>query len=71
MQNPIPRNGLFITPKSLDEVMQFVMSMPPKEQAQAMTAVSFALNWAHEQVRELQLQTPQGRLAYLRSQTGA
>ncbi len=71
MQNPIPKNNLFVTPQSLDEVMQFIMAMPAREQAQAMTAVSFALNWAHAQVQELQLQTPQGRLAYLRSQINA
>ncbi len=71
MQNPIPKNNLFVTPRSLDEVMQFIMAMPAQEQAQAMTAVSFALNWAHAQVQELQLQTPQGRLAYLRSQINA
>ena len=67
MQNPIPKNNLFVTPKSLDEVLAFIQSMPTKEQAQAMTAVMFALNWAHDQFQELQLQTPQGRLDYLRA----
>lgn len=51
--NPIPRNGLFITPKSLDEVLAFIQSMPAKEQAQAMTAVQFALNWAHAEVAKV------------------
>ncbi len=53
MQNPIPKNNLFVTPKSLDEVMQFIMSMPANEQAQAMTAVSFALNWARAEVQKV------------------
>ena len=47
MKNPIPKNNLFVTPKSLDEVLAFIEGMPAKEQAQAMTAVQFALNWAH------------------------
>ena len=47
MKNPIPKNNLFVTPKSLDEVLAFIQAMPAKEQAQAMTAVQFALNWAH------------------------
>ncbi len=68
MINPIPKSNLFITPQSLEEVMDFVKSMPSQEQAQAMTAVMFTLNWAHAQVQELQLQTPQGRLEFLRAQ---
>ena len=48
--NPIPKSNLFVTPKSLDEVMAFIQAMPAKEQAQAMTAVQFALNWAHDAV---------------------
>ncbi len=68
MINPIPKSKLFITPQSLEEVMDFVKSMPSQEQAQAMTAVMFTLNWAHAQVEELQLQTPQGRLEFLRAQ---
>lgn len=67
MKNPIPKNNLFVTPKSLDEVLEFINNMPSKEQAQAMTAVCFALNWAHDQFQELQLSTPQGRLDYLRT----
>lgn len=48
--NPIPKNNLFVTPKSLEEVLAFIQAMPAKEQAQAMTAVQFALNWAHNAV---------------------
>ncbi len=68
MINPIPKSNLFITPQSLEQVMDFVKSMPSQEQAQAMTAVMFTLNWAHAQVEELQLQTSQGRLEFLRAQ---
>jgi hypothetical protein len=71
MHNPIPKNNLFVTPKSLDEVLEFINSMPTNEQAQAMTAVMFTLNWAHDQFQELQLSTPQGRIAYLRSKLPA
>ncbi len=62
--NTIPKNNLFITPKSLDEVMNFINAMPAKEQASAMTAVMFALNWAHDQAKldricdELGIDTP-------------
>lgn len=50
VQNPIPKSNLFVTPKSLDEVLAFIKAMPTKEQAQALTAVQFALNWAHAEV---------------------
>lgn len=62
--NTIPKNNLFITPKSLDEVMNYITAMPAKEQASAMTAVMFALNWAHDQAKldqicnELAIDTP-------------
>ena len=52
MTNPIPKNNLFVTPKSLDEVLSFIQAMPTKEQAQAMTAVQFALNWAHVEAQK-------------------
>ena len=50
--NPIPKSDLFVTPKSLEEVLAFIQAMPAKEQAQAMTAVQFALNWAHAEVED-------------------
>lgn len=50
--NPIPKNNLFVTPKSLDEVMAYINAMPAKEQASAITAVTFALNWAHAEVEQ-------------------
>ena len=52
VENPIPKSGLFVTPKSLDEVIKFIESMPAKEQAQASMAVQFALNWAHQEVED-------------------
>ena len=52
VENPIPHSNLFVTPKSLDEVMSFINSMPAKEQAQAHLAVQFALNWAHQAVED-------------------
>ena len=50
VKNPIPNSNLFVTPNSLEEVLAFIKAMPAKEQAQAMTAVQFALNWAHKEV---------------------
>jgi hypothetical protein len=50
--NPIPKSNLFVTPNSLEEVIKFIQAMPAKEQAQAMTAVQFALNWAHDAVEK-------------------
>ena len=52
VENPIPRSGLFITPNSLEDVLHFIQAMPATEQAQAMTAVQFALNWAHKEVED-------------------
>ena len=50
--NPIPKNNLFMTPKTLDDVLVFINSMPKQQRAQAMMAVQFALNWAHDEVEE-------------------
>ncbi len=52
VKNPIPNSNLFVTPNSLEEVLAFIKAMPAKEQAQAMTAVQFALNWAHKEVED-------------------
>ncbi len=52
VKNPIPNSNLFVTPNTLEEVLAFIKAMPAKEQAQAMTAVQFALNWAHKEVED-------------------
>ena len=53
MQNPIPKNNLFVTPRSLDDVLTFVYRIPQKYRGEAICAVQMALNWAHDAV-ELQ-----------------
>lgn len=52
VENPIPKNNLFVTPDTLDEVVKYIMAMPEVDRAQCMTAVAFALNWAHQQVED-------------------
>ena len=52
LKNPIPRNGLFITPKSLDDVLVVINRMPKGQRAEAVLAVQMALNWAHAEVQE-------------------
>ena len=52
MQNPIPKNNLFVTPRSLDDVLAVINRMPKSGRAEAMLAVQMALNWAHEEVQE-------------------
>jgi len=65
MKNPIPKSNLFTTP-TLAEIQSFIAAMPTKEQANANLVLMFTLNWAHEQVRQLQDQTPLGRLELLK-----
>ena len=67
MENPIPRNGLFAT-KTLAEIQEYIEAMPTEARATAYLIMMMTLNASHELVKELQLQTPQGRIAYLRSQ---
>jgi hypothetical protein len=43
MQNPIPKSNLFTTP-SLEEIQQFINSLPSKEQANANLVFMFTIN---------------------------
>jgi len=71
MQNPIPHSNLFVTP-TLEEVQAHISSLPSREQAVANLVLMFTLNACHKMVNDtVMMQSPQGRLAYLRSQMTA
>lgn len=50
MKNPVPKNGMFVTPKTLAELMNIVDQGSPEERRAGIMAAQFALNWAHQQV---------------------
>jgi hypothetical protein len=51
VQNPIPRSGLFTTP-TLEEVQQFISTIPSKEQANAQMLFMFTLNACNKLVED-------------------
>lgn len=50
MTNPIPKNDMFVTPKSLHALLEIVDQGSPDERRAGLMAAQFALNWAHAQV---------------------
>ena len=50
MKNPVPKNDMFVTPKTLAELLNIVDSGSPDERRAGLMAAQFALNWAHQQV---------------------
>ena len=50
MKNPIPKNDMFVTPKTLVELMNIVDRGSNEERRAGVMAAQFALNWAHQQV---------------------
>ena len=50
MKNPVPKNDMFVTPKTLAELMNIVDSGSNEERRAGIMAAQFALNWAHQQV---------------------
>ena len=50
MKNPIPKNDMFVTPKTLAELMNIVDQGSNEERRAGVMAAQFALNWAHQQV---------------------
>jgi hypothetical protein len=71
MQNPIPKSNLFAT-STLAEIQDFISHLPSKEQANANLVLMFTLNACHKMVNDtVMMQSPEGRLAYLRSQMTA
>jgi hypothetical protein len=48
--NPIPKTGLFATPESLDQLMEYCQRFTGQERIIAITVATMALNLAHELV---------------------
>ena len=52
VKNPIPKTGLFATPESLDQLMEYCQRFNGQERIIAITVATMALNLAHELVEE-------------------
>jgi len=52
VQNPIPKTGLFATPESLDQLMEYCQRFNGQERIIAITVATMALNLAHELVED-------------------
>jgi hypothetical protein len=53
MINPIPKTGFFATPKSYQELIEYIGRFNGSEKALAMTIACMSLNLAHDLVEEL------------------
>jgi hypothetical protein len=52
VENPIPKTGLFATPESLDQLMEYCQRFNGQERIIAITVATMALNLAHELVED-------------------
>jgi hypothetical protein len=52
VKNPIPKTGLFATPESLDQLMEYCQRFNGQERIIAITVATMALNLAHELVED-------------------
>jgi len=52
VKNPIPQTGLFATPESLDQLMEYCQRFNGQERIIAITVATMALNLAHELVEK-------------------
>jgi hypothetical protein len=52
VENPIPKTGLFATPESLDQLMEYCQRFNGQERIIAITVATMALNLAHELVEK-------------------
>ena len=52
VQNPIPKTGLFATPESLEQLMEYCQRFTGQERIIAITTATMALNLAHVLVEE-------------------
>lgn len=52
VSNPIPKTGLFATPESLDQLMEYCQRFNGQERIIAITVATMALNLAHELVEK-------------------
>jgi len=50
VNNPIPKTGLFATPESLDQLMEYCQRFSGQERIIAITVATMALNLSHELV---------------------
>jgi hypothetical protein len=52
VNNPIPQTGLFATPESLDQLMEYCQRFNGQERIIAITVATMALNLSHKLVEE-------------------
>ncbi len=52
VKNPIPKTGLFATPESLDQLMEYCQRFNGQERIIAITVATMGLNLAHELVEK-------------------
>jgi len=52
VKNPIPKTGLFATPESLDQLMEYCQRFNGQERIIAITVATMALNLAHDLVEK-------------------
>jgi len=50
VQNPIPKTGLFATPESLEQLMEYCQRFNGQERIIAITVATMALNLSHDLV---------------------
>ena len=50
--NPIPKTGLFATPESLEQLMEYCQRFSGQERMIAVTVATMALNLAHDLVQK-------------------
>jgi hypothetical protein len=52
VKNPIPKTGLFATPESLDQLMEYCQRFTGQERIIAITVATMALNLGHKLVED-------------------
>lgn len=52
MNNPIPHSSLFITPESLDQLDEYIRSLPQSERPIAYKFTMYAFNLAHKLIED-------------------
>jgi hypothetical protein len=52
VENPIPKTGLFATPESFDQLMEYCQRFSGSERIIAITVATMALNLAHDVVEK-------------------
>ena len=52
VNNPIPKTGLFATPESFEQLMEYCQRFNGQERIIAITVATMALNLAHREVED-------------------